>query len=632
MLKEKYNLISALRSKAEELNGTKKLSLIGQGDFSGANNLMRSAMNIKHQTQHLTIDNPEFPFLYDGKENVMGEFSSFYTRTDKQYKVVNIIKKYDELLKGKCYFGLYFLHCKEDDSYRLVERKEVENLTENFGFDYKNGYLDNAEIGEVIPKGTVLYTSTSYDENMNVSIGVNGRILYAAHPAVQDDAIIISESFAERMVSNQVNSKSIPVNDNTIFLNLHGKNGEYKGLPDIGDIIENGIVAATRNVKETRMFSDLRDTSLSTINLQSDQVFYGDGQVIDINIYCNNPNLKMNKVNKQLIQYYNDAKWFYTEVYRTCKKIVNSGSTKVDKEINRWMRRSMDYLDTSAVWAFNDNIFSNVIVEILTRKKEKIRTGRKIVGRHGNKTITSRILPDNEMPYICTEVYKDEYGVTHPKPGTPIERVELISNPLAIINRTIAMALYEPDVTFITDRARKHMATMDNINDQEEFMFDIMGKLNPDQTKDLKKVYDELNDRDKKKFIDSTIENGMYVRWDPFNENLALRDSIISIYEKYEDVITPYHVFNPKPNWGRDIYLGQHTVGYQYMLLLKQSGERGFSARSAGAISDESLPEKSHESKISRHWCSETKMVRIWHSMITYYWSSSHNCRNPLRA
>ena len=44
--------------------------------------------------------------------------------------------------------------------------------------------------------------------------------------------------------------------------------------------------------------------------------------------------------------------------------------------------------------------------------------------------------------------------------------------------------------------------------------------------------------------------------------------------------------------------------------MLKQSGEKGFSVRSAGAISDESLPEKSHSVKISREWHS-SKPIRF---------------------
>lgn len=383
MPREKYNTIQELMKKDRDLVGKRKLALCGQGDFNGGNNTTRGGMNVKHKTQHLTIDNPEFPFIYDGKENVVGKHSSFYTRTDKEYVVYAIVKKYDGLLHGKCFNALYFLYCKEDDSYIVVERKAVENLTENFGFDYRCDYLDAAEVGEVIPENTVLCSSTSYDDFGNASIGVNGRIIYGVDPAVQDDAIIVSESFAQRMIANNVKQITIPINENTLLLNLYGKDGDYQGLPNIGDTIHNGIIAATRTIKETRMFSDLRDASLRNINEQSDQCFYGEGEVVDINIYCNNPNLKSNKVYKQIVQYYTDARWFYTEVYKVCKRILKSGSKNIDREIHRWKRKAMNYLDDKAVWAFNDNTFNNVMVEILLRKKEPIKIGRKIVGRHG---------------------------------------------------------------------------------------------------------------------------------------------------------------------------------------------------------------------------------------------------------
>lgn len=616
-MREKYNLIYELQKSGEELKGKKRLALVGQGDFSGGNNTMRGTMNIKHHVQHLTIDNPEFPFLYDGKENLVGKHSSFHTTTDRTYQVIGICKKYNELMKGKTYIALYFLYCKDDDSYTVVERKEVENLTENFGFTYKNDTLDAAEVGDIIPAGTTLCSSTSYDENNNVSVGVNGRILYAVHPAVQDDAIIVSESFAKKMVTNHVTSKTIPINENTLLLNLYGDKDEYRGLPNIGDVITDGIICATRSIKETRMFSDLRDESLRNINL-SDQVFYGQGEVVDINVYCNNPNIKVNKVNRQLIQYYNDARFFYTDVYKICNRIIKSGSKNIDSEIHRWKRYAMNYLDTQAVWAFNDNIFSNLMVEILIRKKEPIKTGRKIVGRHGNKTVVCSIWPNEEMPYLTTEVTYDEYNVAHPK-GV-IERVDLITNPLAIINRTIPMVMTEGSSTFQLDRTRKHAATLETQEEQKEFLFDVLSTLNPKQGKEVEDLYETLSEREKKKFIEDCISinrdgtlmtnNGMYLRWEAFNTEFSLRDQIIKVHEKYPDIMQPYHIFVPKPKWGRDIYIGQDYVGYQYIMMLKQSGEKGFSVRSAGAISDESLPEKSHDNKIGKLWHSE-KPIRF---------------------
>ena len=379
-MREKYNLIQELQRKNQELTGSKKLSLVGQGDFPGANNVMRSAMNIKHHAQHLAIDNPEFPFLYDGKENIAGETSSYYVEAKKDYEVINICKKYDELLNGKTYTALYFLHCKDDDSYKLIERKEVENLTENFGFEYNNEYLDSLTVGEHIKKGTIIQRTNSYDDYGNVGVGVNGRILYAVHPAVQDDAIVVSESFAKRLVTNNVNKVSIPLSEDTILLNLYGKDGEYQGLPNIGDVVTNGIIAATRTIKESKMFSDLRDMSLHNINFQADHPFFGDGEIVDIDVYCNDKHPKMNKVNQQLLQYYTDCKWFFTEVYKTCRDIIKSGSQNVDREIHRWKRLAMNYLDTDELWAFNDNTQFTMMVELTIRKKEAANIGRKIVG------------------------------------------------------------------------------------------------------------------------------------------------------------------------------------------------------------------------------------------------------------
>lgn len=390
-MREKTNVMKVLMEKNKELSGKNKLSLVGFGDFPGASAIMRSTMNGKHRAQYQVIDNPEFPYIYNGNENLIGEYSSFYHRTDKEYKVIGVIKKYDDLLKGRSNFALYFLYCKEDDSYTVIERKEVEDLTEQFGFDYRNDYLDQSEVDDIIPKNTVLYSTTSYDDNMNVSSGVNARILYAVDPYVQDDALVISESFAKRMISNSVVTRTIAINDNSVFLNLYGNKDNYQGLPNIGDKVTNGILASVRQIKDTRMFSDMRDSSLSTVNFSSDQIIYGMGEVIDINIFCNNPKIKTNKLNQQLISYYNDGKIFYTKIYKICKKIINSGSKNIDREINHWMRIAMNHLDNDAKWAFNDNVFSNLMIEVQLRKKEHIHIARKLVGRFGNRMAHMKI-------------------------------------------------------------------------------------------------------------------------------------------------------------------------------------------------------------------------------------------------
>ena len=244
-----------------------------------------------------------------------------------------------------------------------------------------------------------------------------------------------------------------------------------------------------------------------------------------------------------------------------------------------------------------------------------------ITKRAGNKTVVCQIWKDEDMPYLVEKVTTDEYGVNHPV-GVR-ERVEMITNPLALINRTRPMGMFEGSVTFIMDRIRKYAATLDSIEEQKNLIFDVISILNPKQGKELEDVYNGLSDYKKKKFIEDCIslnydgtlrtDNGMYLRWEAFNKEWLLRDSIIKVYEKYADILQPYYIFMPKKKWGRDIPLGRDCVGYQYILLLKQSGEKGFSVRSSGAISDESLPEKSSDNKSSRAPWSSKPMYLIYY-------------------
>ena len=60
---------------------------------------------------------------------------------------------------------------------------------------------------------------------------------------------------------------------------------------------------------------------MQTIKTQPNQIFYSEGEVIDIDAYVNNSNLNSNKVTKQIDQYFNDALWFCNKV---CFKVIKT--------------------------------------------------------------------------------------------------------------------------------------------------------------------------------------------------------------------------------------------------------------------------------------------------------------------
>ena len=209
------------------------------------------------------------------------------------------------------------------------------------------------------------------------------------------------------------------------------------------------------------------------------------------------------------------------------------------------------------------------------------------------------------MMYLTSDTYTDEFGVVHPKGEKKV--VEIITNPLAIINRTIPMAMLETSITFILDRVRQHMKTL-SVEEAKDFLFDVLSILNPKFGKEIVALYKSLTDREKKEFMRDAIDDAITIRWEAFDPKLVWRDNIIKCYEKYPNILKGYHIFKPKPNWGRDVYVGKDNIGFQYMYVLKQSAARGYSVRSAGAVGDESLPERSNENKIGRSPVSDTPM------------------------
>ena len=75
-----------------------------------------------------------------------------------------------------------------------------------------------------------------------------------------------------------------------------------------------------------------------------------------------------------------ESKYFYSKVYRRCKAIMNQNPKNVDREIGHWLRLAINNLDEDAIWAFNDNTFSNIMIEILLANETFLNLGRKIVG------------------------------------------------------------------------------------------------------------------------------------------------------------------------------------------------------------------------------------------------------------
>lgn len=201
-----------------------------------------------------------------------------------------------------------------------------------------------------------------------------------------------------------------------------------------------------------------------------------------------------------------------------------------------------------------------------------------VLKRYGNKSVISKIRDDEDMPYT-------EDG----------RKVDVLLNLLAIINRTTSFAIYELAINAITYQTRKRMAGLKTYKEKEHLLFDIIYEFNEEQYAMMKKEYDKLDDAGQKKIINDAIDYGIFIHQSPTHETKPLFYRIKDILEKNE-WLQPENIYINK--FGRKIKtMSKHWLGNMYLLKLKQSDLRGFSARSTGAIDLKGLPTRSYKSR-----------------------------------
>lgn len=104
----------------------------------------------------------------------------------------------------------------------------------------------------------------------------------------------------------------------------------------------------------------------------------------------------------------------------------------------------------------------SIIERILVRTSQlrKITVGDKLAGRHGNKGVISKILPEHDMPYL--------------EDGTP---VDIIISPLSILARMNLGQLFETIFGWIALKNNKHISVPTFERIKEDFIFNQMEQL-----------------------------------------------------------------------------------------------------------------------------------------------------------
>lgn len=355
--------------------------ILGRGlmqPFNNTNSGMRKIMFGTHLEHRLPLMSPEVPLVQTGYENEFGKYSSSFIPAESDYRVVGKVSKFS--FDPNTHYYIILADDKKKEL-RVIERVSYKHITETYGFLLNNDYIDILSTDDKIDKGTIIQKSQSYDNYNNRMDGINLLTAYISCDNSMEDGIIISESAAKKLTSPLLKKVTVIINDNDILLNLYGNDQLYKTFPDVNEEIKDGILCATRREKKEESLFIQSYNRLKDIMISDDKMTV-QGKVIDIDVYCNNPeNLSSSYYNAQLKRYYDERMRFNTELVNLITPMIKDQGYKMEYNLQKLYSNCNKAINGGQY--FKDKSFSNIIMEVIVLEENQIEQGDKISDRYG---------------------------------------------------------------------------------------------------------------------------------------------------------------------------------------------------------------------------------------------------------
>lgn len=536
------------------------LSLVGASamTFPDKISTVRSNMAVKHTSQYVVLTNPEFPKVYTGAENVFGERSSWNMKNEHACRLV---KKFVKFKNAPISPVVYVFLDLETNKYICKLVNCAENLIEKYGFRMYDRIKNKYEEGDVVPASQPVAQSSSY-VNGNYCSGRNIRMAYTVLPELTEDAVIISESAAKELEYDMVDIVTVKLKSDAYLLNKYGDDNVYKPFPRIGEFIHNDVLCS---IRENSFMSSVSEARRSHIN---DKNYYSRGQIVDIDVFTN-----VDLENEEVNEYLKEITEWHQEIYTFLSTIV-ADPYQDDTSLIDVYHRAEKYLSNST-WVTKEYIV-DTIIQFKVLKHVPIHIGQKIVGRYGNKSVVTAIIPDRLMP--------------HTDDGRPIQ---MLCNGLAVPNRIIGFPTYEATMTFMEERLHQHFLRMEERGESMDSIValavEFLSTFEPHEGGELARLYRE-RPVDVYKDI---IKNGLYIQIMPLNDK-CVRDALVECYHKWGNTIFKKYKLRTKLRHRWIEIPGEYAIGFQYTWVLKQEPSKAMSVVSTCKTTWYDQPVKSH--------------------------------------
>lgn len=547
--------------------------------FTNTNAGARKIMHGTHRDHVFPLMRGEKAIIETGYENRFGDYSSSITAAESDYRVVAKISKFSFSPNHHYYLIIQDMRTNKLD---VVERISYHHITEGYGYLYNNEFLDSLQVGAVIPDGSIVQKSLAFDEYNNRQDGINFNTAYLALDDNMEDSVIFSDVAASKLTAPLIKVVNIPINENHIPLNLYGDDKVYKALPDIGEEIKDAILLALRNEKKEESLYMQSAQRLKELML-SDEKYTLHGRVIDINIYCNNPENLNGPYTGQLKMYYEELQRMSAEIVTIITPYAAQGC-EMTYELQKIFANAKRVSNKDQY--MDKRLFSNIVLNIIVLEEKRLEVGDKTSNRFGGKGVVSKIVPQEMMPKFGNGEY-----------------VDVILNSSTMYNRENPGQLFELSLNHIGSELVRYIKNSDVSPDESlNLIVKFASLVSQELGEAMREYFSSISVENRYLYLENIVkEVAIHLSIKPASESMDI-DRLAKIYDEFPFIEQTEIQIPMVGSTGKIRYVPARrkiVVGKQYMFRLKQFAEEKFSATNLSATN---IRNENTKSKANREY------------------------------
>ncbi len=365
----------------------------------------RALMGANMQRQAIPLLKPEAPFVGTGIEYKAAKDSGACLLAQKD-GVVEYVDSRTIIIKN------------EDGTRKTYPLEKFERSNQSTCFNHR----PIVRTGEEVKEGDIITDGPSMDEG-ELALGRNVTVAFMTWNGYNyEDAVILSERLVKEDVYTSIHIEKYDCEARDTKL---GKEEITREVPNVGErgrrfLDENGIIIPGAEVKEGDILVGKVTPKGFTEETPEDRLL---GAIFG------------KKAHEQ----------------RDTSLRVPHGGGGIVKSVKHFSRDAGDELPPGA----------NEVVRVYIVQKRKISEGDKMAGRHGNKGVISKILPEEDMPYLPD--------------GRPID---IMLNPLGVPSRMNIGQVLEIHLGMAAKKLNTHIATPVFDGVENEDLVEIMKEAN----------------------------------------------------------------------------------------------------------------------------------------------------------